>query len=136
MKLLSQGFLAGYIRLVFLVLIKNPDLSWVPIFWHTNENLAIKNQRFSPPLNLLLFSQQNMITSNRFPKDKHMFSVWNVLPKMKQNLQLYQFYINDLHFNPFQRSDAFYIESSYLIWNASQVAVFSMECNTGLQWVK
>ena len=85
MKLLSQGFLAGYIRLVFLVLIKNPDLSWVPIFWYTNENLAIKNQRFSPPLNLLLFSQQNMTTSsNRFPKDKHMFSVWNVLPKMKR----------------------------------------------------
>ena len=42
---------------------------------------------------------------------------------------------NQNHFNPFQPSVAFHIETSHLICIANQMTGSYMECNTGLEWV-
>ena len=41
----------------------------------------------------------------------------------------------DLHFNPFQPSVVFDIETSHLICSANQIAGFYIKCNTALKWV-
>ena len=40
-----------------------------------------------------------------------------------------------VHFNPFQFSVAFHIETSQLICAANQMIVFYMKCNSGMNWV-